>query len=172
MRKSLLEMKIEFKFIPPDAPHHSSIWESMVKIIKRVLHVLLDKATMKFMAAVVLAEMAAFICVEMQVKFSRRILWMDSAVSLYQIKNRTAGQKAFVPDWVSKIHELTSPNEWRWTPGEFNCAEYCSQGIEADNWESWNRFHHGLDFLRQDEEFWPRVSDNLLWEGQEVCSAF
>ena len=33
MQKSLLEMKIEFKFIPLNAPHHSGTWESMVKLI-------------------------------------------------------------------------------------------------------------------------------------------
>ena len=50
-------------------------------------------------AAVVLADMIAFICKEMKVKFTRRILWTDSSVSLYQIKNRITRQKAFVAEY-------------------------------------------------------------------------
>ena len=68
-------------------------------------------------------------CEEMKVKFTRRILWTNSSVSLYQIKNRINRQKAFVANRVSKIHELTSPYEWRWTPGDVNCADCCSHGI-------------------------------------------
>ena len=123
-------------------------------------------------AAVVLAELIAFICEEMKVKFSWRILWMDSSVSPYQIKNRITRQKAFVANRVSKIHELTLSEEWRWTPVMVNCADYCFRGIEADDWESWRQFHNGSDFIKQDAEFWPVLSDNLLREGENVCTAF
>ena len=41
-------MKFDFKFIPPDIPIHGGTWESIFKMIKRVLHVLVDKSTMKY----------------------------------------------------------------------------------------------------------------------------
>ena len=38
LRENLQKMKVQFQFIPPNAPHHGGTWESMVKLIKRVLH--------------------------------------------------------------------------------------------------------------------------------------
>ena len=42
-------------------------------------------------AALVPANLIAFICEEMQIDFTRIILWTDSTVSLYQIKNQIQG---------------------------------------------------------------------------------
>lgn len=80
--------------------------------------------------------------------------WTDSSSALAWIRNPGAWA-IFVANRVKRIRELTSPDQWKHVPGEYNPADLPSRGcssltlVQEEWWE-------GPSWLRLSEEKWPK----------------
>ena len=65
---------------------------------------------------------------------------------------------------VQEIREHTTPDSWRFCPGNQNPADIPSRGMSASELVSEKRWWNGPEFLFKDEREWPqednRQSDN------------
>lgn len=87
--------------------------------------------------------------------------WTDSTIVLYWIKR--GEWKTFVGNRVKEIRQLTSPEQWRYVPGEMNPADVVSRGcllstyLKLAWWE-------GPHWLKDSSDTWPAtelVSTNM-----------
>ena len=88
------------------------------------------------------------------IDIKRSIMWTDSETLIKWIRDRKTRFKTFVRNRLTKIHELTKVEDWRWVPSEDNPADDCSRGLNPSD-KKWGRFINGPDFLWQVEEKWP-----------------
>ena len=86
----------------------------------------------------------------------KKFHWTDYECCLKQIKDLTTCFPEFTANRLSKIHEVSVPEEWRHVPSAQNTADMCARGIRANKWR---KFHRGADFLHQPESEWPLIKD-------------
>ena len=86
--------------------------------------------------------------------FGRVVMWTDSECVIKQLNDVVTRFKIYFANRLSEIQVLTRVDEWRYVPSAENPADDCSRGLAASD-PKWHRFHHGPDFLWQQEAFWP-----------------
>ena len=96
---------------------------------------------------------------ELDLKIDQVIFWTDSTILLGYINNTTRRFKTFVGNRLSYIHEVTSPEQWRYVDSASNPADLASRGIDPDDDASLKKWLNGPDFLLQDESTWPRLAN-------------
>nr|VZI26837.1 unnamed protein product [Spirometra erinaceieuropaei] len=87
---------------------------------------------LELMAAVVAVKIARLIRTEMSVKISTIFYCTDSLVVLQSIRNTSKRFPTFFSNRLSLIHDLSSPDEWRYIESRRNPADLLSRGVFAD----------------------------------------
>ena len=75
--------------------------------------------------------------------------WSDSTTVLGYIKNTKTRFHIFVANRMKIIHERSSPQQWKYVPGEMNPADEGSRGCQTSRWLE------GPQFLWKDQSAWP-----------------
>ena len=88
------------------------------------------------------------------ITFEKTVMWTDSETLIKWIRDRKTRFKTFVKNRLTKIHELTNVEEWRYVPSQDNPADDCSRGLDPGD-KKWERFYRGPKFLWQPEANWP-----------------
>ena len=89
------------------------------------------------------------------VSIQKSYMWTDSETVLKWIRDTKTRFKTFIKNRLTKIHELTRPEDWMWVPSELNPADDCSRGLDPMD-EKWERFVGGPKFLQHDQSGWPK----------------
>ena len=81
--------------------------------------------------------------------------WSDSMKTLQYIKNERRRFRPFVASRLSEIHDVSSPSDWKYVPGDLNPADDGSRGMKIKAFQSKCRWWTGTSFLCQADECWP-----------------
>ena len=104
-------------------------------------------------AAVLATGLDQLIRSKMDIRIVKSWFWTDSRIVLSYIRNESKRFKVFVANRVSKIRQLSEPDQWHHIPGEDNPADVLSRGCSVDNLpDIWFR---GAHFLHKHKSDWP-----------------
>ena len=94
--------------------------------------------------------------------------WTDNTVALCWVKNPFKNWKAFVPNRVRKIYDITQELnlEWRYVPTKLNHSDLGSRGASYDQLER-SRWWEGPDWLK-DETQWPSAEQETDESADEI----
>ncbi|XP_071827004.1 uncharacterized protein [Apostichopus japonicus] len=107
---------------------------------------------LELMGAVLAVTLYTSIKQEIRFDLDKVIFWTDSMIVLGYIRNEDKRFKTFVANRVSKIHEFSSPNQWRHVGSKENPADDGSRGTyDLGTWLS------GPSFLSKKESAWPSL---------------
>ena len=132
--------------------HHVSIVmaKSRVAPIKQMIIPRLE-----LQAALLGARLAKYVCEELDIKITQRVLWSDSETVLSWLKTGPKKREIFVAHRLGEIAELTLASEWRWVPTEKNPADDATRINKTVNYSN-DRWTNGPKFLKFSESEWPK----------------
>ena len=87
------------------------------------------------------------------------VFWVDSMTVLCWIRNLKPW-KQYVMRRVQEIREHTTPDSWRFCPGNQNPADIPSRGMSASELVSEKRWWNGPESLFKDEREWPQEDNS------------
>ena len=87
------------------------------------------------------------------------VFWVDSMTVLCWIRNLKPW-KQYVMSRVQEIRVRTTPDSWRFCPGNQNPADIPSRGMSANELVSEKRWWNGPEFLCKDEKEWPQEDNS------------
>ena len=129
---------------------------------------------LELMAAVLAVTVDQFIKEELEIKVTDTIYWTDSTSVLQYIRNESRRFKTFVANRVAKIHNASTPSQWRHVDTASNPANDGSRGMIATEMIDNPRWLKGPNFLWHEEEKWPsppEVLQELPQDDVEVKKA-
>ncbi|XP_074653640.1 uncharacterized protein LOC141907799 [Tubulanus polymorphus] len=74
-----------------------------------------------------------------------------------EIGGESRSYKTFVSNRVGKIHEVTSPSQWRYVPTSCNPADVASRGCSIVRLKDEELWWHGPQFLCDNSDSWPET---------------
>ena len=108
----------------------------------------------------------------MNVLPSTIIFWVDSLNVICWIQGQSRDYKPFIANRVGKIHEYSSPDQWRYVYTKENLAHRGTRGTSGLELASDKLWWHGLQFLCHTEDKCPqRRSSNTSDSSQELKKA-
>ncbi|XP_064647104.1 uncharacterized protein LOC135499961 [Lineus longissimus] len=105
---------------------------------------------LELQAAVVSVKICALLNHELANSGLKNIFWTDSKVVLGYIKNEARRFHIFVANRIQRIHESSSPDQWRYVSTNENPADFASRGLKANELTTSNWFQ-GPPFLWKEE---------------------
>ena len=108
-------------------------------------------------AAVVAVKLYQFASQELDLKVDNKYFWTDSMIVLGYIRNESRRFKTLVANRLAAIHDVTTPNDWRYVPTEMNPADLASRGLFPYEIEKLNIWLNGPDFLLKGKSDWPSI---------------
>ncbi|XP_076247771.1 uncharacterized protein LOC143187438 [Calliopsis andreniformis] len=105
--------------------------------------------------ALLLSNLITIVKDALNIKVNRTILWTDSMIVLHWINTSPHILKTFVANRISEIQCKTQDSNWRYVPTKDNPADHISRGQSPKEFLRPSTWHHGPDWLKQDESFWP-----------------
>ena len=79
----------------------------------------------------------------------------DSLITLWRIRNGSAGYKVWVANRVAEIRHRSKPEEWFFVPGMLNPADMASRSATVEELLTNEFWWEGPAFLRKPEDDWP-----------------
>ena len=107
-------------------------------------------------AAVLAAKTTNFNVNELDLKFSKVLLWTDSTVVLRYLRNESTRFTTFVANRLEILHSLTAVEQWHYAPSNRNPADVASRGVWPDKLDTCNTWFCGPSFLCDDTCEWPK----------------
>ncbi|XP_044171536.1 uncharacterized protein LOC122955864 [Acropora millepora] len=89
----------------------------------------------------------------------KTVFWVDSITVLCWIKNLKPW-KQYVMSRVQEIRAHTTPDSWRFCPGNQNPADIPSRGMSASELVSEKRWWNGPEFMCKEEKEWPQEDNS------------
>ncbi|XP_058828497.1 uncharacterized protein LOC131688312 [Topomyia yanbarensis] len=90
------------------------------------------------------------------IPISRCVFWSDSSTVLAWIRADHRRYKQFVAFRIGEILDSTEVNEWRWVPSKLNPADAATKWGKGPQFDMKGSWFQGPDFLKEDEERWPK----------------
>ena len=128
-------------------------------------------------AAVLATRLDQMLKQELEIDLESSIFWTDSTSVIKYIENAERRFQTFVANRVSKIRDVSTPEQWNYVNTAQNPADYVSRGLSADKLLE-SCWLTGPEFLWKPQEFWPKrppnithmsSSDNELRKERNVC---
>ncbi|XP_064635262.1 uncharacterized protein LOC135492633 [Lineus longissimus] len=108
-------------------------------------------------AAVESVKLDKVIRKELEIPIHASVFWTDSMIVLHYIANEEKRFQTFVANRVAKIHESSSPSQWRHVDTDTNPGDDVSRGLAADELITNKRWLYGPSFLWLPECDWPQT---------------
>jgi hypothetical protein len=108
--------------------------------------------------ALLLSELMSQVQKALGSKVAQVYFWTDSTIVLSWISSEAARWKTFVANRVAKIHDLSSPKDWRHVQSEDNPADLVSRGTTAKLLHQSQLWWHGPRWLTERESEWPTTT--------------
>ena len=86
----------------------------------------------------------------------KTVFWVDSITVLCWIKNLKPWKQYI----MSRVQEITTPDSWRFCPGNQNPADIPSSGMSASELVSEKRWWNSPEFLCKEERQWPQEDNS------------
>ena len=112
-------------------------------------------ARKELLGALLTSKLAPSVAHELDLDPTEIIYFTDSLTTLQWLKGDSSQWKIFVANRVSAILEVSDRNQWFHIPGEFNCADYPSRGLTAQELTASESWKHGPPFISLPRENWP-----------------
>lgn len=109
-------------------------------------------------AAVLAVRLATQVQRECTLSLESTTFWTDSMIVLQTIRNTSSRFRVFVANRLAVIHELSTPEQWRYINGLENPADMASRGATVDKMMRSDWFM-GPTFLKENHDMWPRESE-------------
>ncbi|XP_075150529.1 uncharacterized protein LOC142224632 [Haematobia irritans] len=113
-------------------------------------------------AAVIAAELAQRVRVDLNIQNESVYLWTDSEIVLSWINAQSSSLKTFVANRLSAIQSLSIRNQWRHVRSIDNPADIVSRGLPAVDLPKCQLWFHGPLFLHGKESLWPQKYNSSL----------
>ncbi|XP_065356348.1 uncharacterized protein LOC135950740 [Calliphora vicina] len=110
---------------------------------------------LELMAALIGARFAKFICDNHKITIKNKLFWSNSKTVLSWINSDHRKYNQFVAFRVTEILEISSMNDWRWTPTKQNVADEATKWARIPNIFTTSRWFQGPEFLYQLQEDLP-----------------
>ena len=106
-------------------------------------------------AAEILAKLMANVVESLgeSLTINAKYYWTDSLTTLYWLSTKKE-LKQFVDNRVNKIKNLSSPDMWKFTPGNDNPADIASRGSYLSTLEGNSKWWQGPGWLRLPKDSW------------------
>jgi hypothetical protein len=98
----------------------------------------------------------------------RVVLWSDSQTVLGWLRSTHRRYSAFVSHRIGEILEFSEINDWRWVPTKQNVADDATKWNDIPNITK--RWLSGPDFLRMEEQDWPKERNKVTTTNEEERS--
>ncbi|XP_055522442.1 uncharacterized protein LOC129716631 [Wyeomyia smithii] len=108
-----------------------------------------------------LARLISNITHNLNITFSKIVLWCDSTTAISWIQTDPSKLKTFVCNRVIEIQQLTKSMEWRHVSTNENPADFISRGLLPSEIRACKLWWFGPTFLTKDETDWPVNSQQL-----------
>ncbi|GFT43582.1 integrase catalytic domain-containing protein [Nephila pilipes] len=122
------------------------------------------------------ALLSARLCdkVSKTLKFEKSCFFhTDSSIVYHWIQGEPFRFKPFIKNRIEEIQKLTEPSKWHHCPGKENPADILRRGISVRELKDSELWWHGLPWLKQTEQFWPKIEkQNLSSLNLELKSNF
>ncbi|KAF6771256.1 hypothetical protein AHF37_10324 [Paragonimus kellicotti] len=109
---------------------------------------------MELTAAVLAAKLISYVKEELLKGVKSVTLWTDSMIVLQLIRNTSSRFETFVANRLSSIHDLSSPDDWRYVDTKRNPADLASRGMHPKDQRT-REWFSGPEFLWKDQVAWP-----------------
>ena len=106
--------------------------------------------------AVVACRLYELISSELEIDLDHVTFWTDSMIVLGYINNTSRRFKTFVGNRLSEIHNISSPEQWRYVDTNSNPADIASRGMDVKDATKINMWLNGPDFLQHEPQRWPQ----------------
>ena len=123
---------------------------------------------LELVAAVKSTQLQTMIVESVKMPFSRVVFWTDSEICVKQINNSRTRYGPFHRNRLSKIHAVSTPDQWMHVDGKLNPADICSRGIKVSDKEQWDIYLNGPAFLKLPEDQWP--AQKAWGESEPECN--
>ncbi|XP_071577729.1 uncharacterized protein [Temnothorax nylanderi] len=107
---------------------------------------------LELLGALLLSQLADSTVQSLTISLPDRYYWCDSSIVLAWIHGEPHVRKAFVANRLTKIHQLTSQEQWRHVRSEDNPADVISRGIRPSQLKDLRLWWHGPQWLLHPEE--------------------
>lgn len=119
-------------------------------------------------AAVLGAQLTSRVKEDLQYNRYKTYYWSDSQIVLAWLYSDTAQYQVFVAHRITKIRELSLPDQWRHVSTRHNPADLVSRGILSKDFAKCCLWHFGPIFLHATEDNWPaKFSTSIMIETEE-----
>ena len=106
-------------------------------------------------AATLATQLHLFIKQELDLPIHETTFWTDSTIVIQYIRNQSRRFQTFMANRLAQIHEVTTANQWKHVPSEFNPADYASRGLQGNASKEIELWLKGPSFLWNCETKWP-----------------
>ena len=110
---------------------------------------------LELLGAVLGLQLTLAVCKTLEMDMSDVTFWCDSMNVLWWIRGRSRAFKTFVANRIGKIHEHSTPKQWRYVPTRENPADLVSRGVSVELLTNSDIWWYAPKFLEQSESDWP-----------------
>ena len=96
-----------------------------------------------------------FIQEVMRISFEQIFHIADSEIVKAMISKSSYGFNTFAANRIGEIQEGTVSDEWYWTPGKLNIADWVTRGKRPSEIGSGSKWQSGPEFLQKPISEWP-----------------
>ncbi|XP_070068136.1 uncharacterized protein [Drosophila takahashii] len=119
-------------------------------------------------AAVLVAELADIVKTDLPFDMQEVYYWTDSEIVLAWITASVSSFHTFVANRVSRIHEISMPEQWVHVASEQNPADLVSRECKAPQLQQHELWFNGPTFLKKEPREWGRgIKKGIIYEGPE-----
>ena len=116
---------------------------------------IVDIVRLELSGAVIAKRLRVFIQTEVRYTFTAVYHIVDSEIVKAMISKESYGFNTFAAKRIGEINQKTAPQEWFWTAGDLNIADWVTRGKSPGELGPCSIWHVGPEFLQQPVEEWP-----------------
>jgi len=112
--------------------------------------------------AVIAKRLRVFIHAEVRYTFTAVYHIVDSEIVKAMISKESYGFNTFAANRIGEIQQKTDPQEWFWTAGDLNVADWVTRGKSPGELGPCTIWQTGPEFLKRPVEEWPVSSQTNI----------
>ena len=116
---------------------------------------IVDIVRLELSGAVIAKRLRVFIQIEVRYTFTAVYHIVDSEIVKAMISKESYGFNTFAANRIGEIQQKTDPQEWFWTAGDLNIADWVTRGKSPEELGPCSIWQSGPEFMKQPVEEWP-----------------
>ncbi|KAK2549017.1 hypothetical protein P5673_030646 [Acropora cervicornis] len=128
---------------------------------------IVDIVRLELSGAVIAKRLRVFIQTEVRYNFTAVYHIVDSEIVKAMISKESYGFNSFAANRIGEIQQKTDPQDWFWTAGDLNIADWVIRGKSPEELGPCSIWQSGPEFLKQPVEEWPVSSQANVEKSPE-----